>query len=314
MDRILKRQLSPGWGKNYIPGQLATRTEGPTSCRLTVSYAPKLGREVHLFGRGEPAFAYFALYLPNLFELHEQRMLSLDPRPHPLSGHAKAAGLILKPLKGTLDAADRLGLHQIHQLVRVPSEEDPTVKVWAAAPFLGDLLLFLEDQIGPYCVNLNVKQRTGDHELAFGGSQPTNPAAANERAANRTSLEIVYYDDADIPTYLIALDQLDERVVNNLSQLFGWHVRSLQISDSARMDIECALIAGLETMTPPLQTIATFVAKGIDEYICRGVLFQAIWRRRLRVDLFKAIVINKPLRPEILDVAEVYAHWLKRKP
>ncbi len=312
LKRILRRQTRPGWGKHYIPGQLATRDEAPSSCRPIRQHTPLLQRAVHLLGRPEQAFGFFALYLPNLFELHEQRMLSLAPRPHPLSGHPKAAGLILKPLKGTSDVARRLHFEHIHQLIRVTPPDDPSSKIWVAAPFLGDLLLFLQDDIGPYCVNLNIKLKKGDHERAFGGTQSRDPLAARLRATRRMQLEIVYYGDADIPTHAVALNELDKQLVNNLIQLHGWHVRTIAILDSDRKDLETAFLEGLEAQIPPIRTIAPFIAKGIDEYVCRAVFHQAIWRRRLRVDLFKPIVIDKPLRREIRDVLDVYACWIRR--
>jgi len=65
--------------------------------------------------------------------------------------------------------------------------------------------------------------------------------------------------------------------------------------------------------TPPAMIISTRAARdGWSPEECRRVLFQAIWTKRLRVDLFDAILIDQPLYPETRDVIEEYSHWFVR--
>lgn len=43
-----------------------------------------------------------------------------------------------------------------------------------------------------------------------------------------------------------------------------------------------------------------------------ATLKQSIWRRELRVDLFRPVLMDKPLRPEVKDVFVHFAHWFAR--
>ncbi|KOP61401.1 hypothetical protein OX90_00905 [Pseudomonas coronafaciens pv. porri] len=47
----------------------------------------KLGRTIHLMSIPERVFAQLALFNPAVFDLHEQKMLHIDPAVHPLFGH-----------------------------------------------------------------------------------------------------------------------------------------------------------------------------------------------------------------------------------
>jgi hypothetical protein len=52
----------------------------------------------------------------------------------------------------------------------------------------------------------------------------------------------------------------------------------------------------------------------MNEYRCsdeviKAILCQMIWNRKLRVDLFKPILLERPLIPEIKDVLIEYSHW-----
>lgn len=42
------------------------------------------------------------------------------------------------------------------------------------------------------------------------------------------------------------------------------------------------------------------------------VLYQAIWNRQVRVNLFRPVLADAPLRPEREDVLTRYANWFAR--
>jgi hypothetical protein len=53
----------------------------------------------------------------------------------------------------------------------------------------------------------------------------------------------------------------------------------------------------------------------IGFYEQKIVLYQGIFTRRIRVDLFDChFFIDRPMRPESQDVLELFKHWFSRTP
>ena len=165
LERILSRQGGDSnWGADYQPAS-SLGIEQPSISRPVGLAAAKLeGREVIGQSRVERSPLLIALHHPRCFEVHEQKMLSPVPCAHPLSGHPKATALNLPTLRGTIEVADALGC-----LNRHPKVWNPSANRWAPVPFVGDILLFLEDSAGPYCVKLD-RQAKG-----FGFLKPIDP-------------------------------------------------------------------------------------------------------------------------------------------
>jgi len=63
-----------------------------------------------------------------------------------------------------------------------------------------------------------------------------------------------------------------------------------------------------------MATVLTRVSQryGIDVFTARVILYQAIWNRRLRIDLFHPVVADHPLMPEHIDVCTQYADLFVR--
>lgn len=185
---------------------------------------------------------------------------------------------------------------------------------WVLFPFIGDLLWALRAKDGRhYCVNWSVK----DSEEAF--KRPleskrfiTPKGKLAEGVLVRHELESSYYLDAGIRTVFLAADAIDEHVRSNLRQLFLHHGRKIFLSSADQDELTERFRICLESGVPAFDLIAKLTGAGkysLDD--CRNVLFQAIWSRRLRVDLFQPIVINRPFNPETRDVLQVYANWFK---
>jgi hypothetical protein len=64
----------------------------------------------------------------------------------------------------------------------------------------------------------------------------------------------------------------------------------------------------------PIYMVARRVAKQFDFGVedASALIHQGIWRRELRVDLFRPVLTSKPLRPEVTDVLTKYAAWFAR--
>ncbi len=129
----------------------------------------------------------------------------------------------------------------------------------------------------------------------------------------RHEIELAYYRDADIRSEAIAGDEIDDVVSENLLRSNCYAVRELRLSSTQIEDIEGVLGVSLEAGLPPAIAIDRLCRKGrITSEEGRTVFYQAIWHRRLRVDLFTEILIDQALYPETTDVLDFYADWFAR--
>lgn len=316
LERILSRQGDDQkWGADYQPASLLG-TEQPSISRPAGLVAAKLdGREVIGQSRGERSPLLVALHHPGCFEVHEQKKLSPVPCVHPLWGHPKAIALNLPTLRGTVEVADSLGCLSRHPKVWNPSVNNG-LGGWVPVPFVGDILLFLEDADGPYCVNWTVKQRDSDFFNRSIRKKPLEKNALPEkREIQRHEIEEVYYKDGFIPTYRVTKWIFDKELSINLLNLFYLHDRDwleqrawdvfLEVVDFVAERIDGRLT---------LHELTLCAAKhfNLDAYDVKTVIYQAVWERRLRVDLFRKLMADEPLFRERVDVFDVYAHLFKR--
>jgi hypothetical protein len=315
LKQIYKRQDEVRWGAAYQASIEATPKEAPSLSRASILVPQKLGeRDMHVLSPPERALALLALYHPLVADIHEQKMLSVESRLHPLTGFPGMEVADLPPIKGMIDVAERLGYGHLLPLVKEDPATDPLNPRMFVFPYVGDLLLYIwPPGEHPYCVNWNIK----DQVQAFKRPGPLNSkrqlASAEMSELPRYEMERGYYADANVRTEHLALEQLDPNVVANLTQLFLHHKTPLDLDSAQRAELKGRFGAALATGVSPLEVIQLCIARGrftVDQ--CRTYLWQAIWQRELRCDLFKPVLINRPLRPETIDVLEVYGHWFGR--
>lgn len=316
MLAILERQAEPRWGADYIPSILATPQEAPSISHACTLNSSKLGREVHCLSLPETAAAILALYDPAVIELHEQRMLAPWATTHPLSGFPGLHQVNLPPIRGMIDVAERLGYLKMLPRIKIENPDAPGSSDVQVFPYIGDLLLFRRRAAddGLYCVNWSIK----DQEMAF---RDTTARPMGKRRPSRNNLsdilprhemEEAYYRDAEIKTVHIAGEQIDAHVIANLKQLFLNHGTQLSIGQDLQRRILDKFMLAADLGIPPLEVAQDLCAHGdVTPHACRTVLWQAIWRRELRVDLFRPVLFNQPLQPEKLDVLDEYANWFK---
>lgn len=311
---ILKRQFPPRWGPRYVPSQLATIGEKSRKSKAIEAASSLLQRDLHGVARTEKSAISLALYHPKLFEFKEQHALSPGPYAHPLVGHPKASGLILPQTQGTVVISERLGLLAKHPkaIERADGTGDGTAR-WIPAPLLRDQLLFLEDDRGPYCVSWDVKDRRGDHGMPGPGTyaERTSP----RRIANAQALDAIYCEymrELGIRIVRVAKEDIDRTLRINLQRLFGVHAQSIELGPQVHAELLDAFADALRTGRPPNEVIDDFVRSGVDGADAKRVLEQAIWHRRIRIDLFSHWSIDQPLVPERRDPIEVYADWFRR--
>lgn len=313
LRRIAKRQSSPSWDKDYVPAILAVRGEAPSiSHALTITPGKLGGREVHLLSLAEFSAALLGLYHPDTVGLQEQRAFSRGGSPHPLHNFKSVSPVGLRPFAGIVDVADRLGYLDALPKVKIRDAAVPGGYRWVVFPFIGDLLWAMRTKDGRhYCLNWSVK----DSEDAF--KRPLDCKRFIRPKGNvadgilvRHELEHAYYQDAGIRTVFLAADTIDPQVCSNLRQLFLHHGRKVCLPLPEHEELIGRFRNCLESGVPPFELIARLIGVGkysLDD--CRNVLYQAIWNRRLRVDLSRPILINRPLNPETQDAIERYADW-----
>jgi hypothetical protein len=315
LQEIMRRQKEMRWGADYLPAIQATPKEAPSGSRASILTALKLGgREMHLLSSAERAFALLSLYHPNVVDIHEQAMLSPDPCPHPLSGFPEMEVSDLLPFKGVIDIADRLGYTNLLPIVWEDRQADPESPRAFVFPYIGDLLLFLAPPgEKPYCVNWNIKSTLDAFKL------PGAPNSKRYRTADavadlpRNEMERAYYADVGIRTEHLAADLLGPHVVANLTQLFTHHATPLDLSLEQEEELLGRFQVALETGVPPFEVIQLGAVRGrFTVHQARTFLWQTIWRRELRCDLFSPLLIDRPLRSEHEDVLDVYGDWFRR--
>lgn len=310
---ILRRQRAPVFGKGYEPSIKACREEAPSSSRFATVWSSLLGRDIHTLSRPERAVLGILLYCPSsLFELQEQRMLPFVPAAHPLEGHPFAEGVELKMFRGTLAVAAELNCLPFHP---VASEVKGGLKRDIPGCWIGDYLAFLKDAKGPFCVNFNVKETRDEFTVpAHGVSVKTNLARARAKNTARHRVEKQVYADIDIPTIEVAADEIPEILVANLELLLLWQKRGHGLTREQVQVVLDAFNDGLAVEASPLEVMAAVeVSHQINPYQQKTVLYQGIYRRALRIDLFEShLFIDKPMVPERRDVVEVFGDWFRR--
>lgn len=311
---IHKRQDEDKWGRDYQPSIRATPQEAPRVSTASQIRWPRYGRDIHCLSSPETGAVLLALYHQELFDLQEQRMLSPTSRCHPLVGHPLALGSALRMLNGTVHVAERLGLLKWHPTVKLMLHDEPQGAVHVPFPWIGDLLLFMQDANGPYCVNWNVKARRGDHCKPFERRHRGRPSVRLiDHARARHSIEIAYYQDAGIRTHDIALEEIPTHLLRNLSCLYGSTTEEVVLSRTQVTDVEAQFAADMANELPPMETVRWLMqSQHLDPASIRAILYRAIWARRLRVDLMRPILMDKPLMPERTDVLVKFSHWFER--
>ncbi|MFJ3149607.1 PDDEXK family nuclease [Pseudomonas hunanensis] len=302
-DVIMKRQAGFQWGDFYVPSSLAVPREAPRGSRASRLYSHKLIRTVHALSAPERVFTQLALHHPNLFELHEQKMLWPVDAPHPLQGHPQTKGQFLPPLRGTVSIAAEIGFK--HHAIIVTDEWGERIR--QPYPYLGDLLLYLEnDQGRAYAINWTVK----DTRQAFAERRARSPKTPvqrkkdREHAQLRGRLERLYYASAGIQTIEVAKDEIPAAVEANLDLLFNMHGLPVSLDQTLLEDFACAVQEAVRA-GDPLNYLAICYSRrwgNSSHFIAK--IYQDIWERRIVVDFNKPILIDHPLNtdgPDLLD-------------
>jgi hypothetical protein len=313
LRKVLLRQDPPSFGRDYLPSILATKAEAPTGSWAVQVYWPKIGRYIHVLSKLEMNVLLIALYCPWLFDIQEQRLLHFDERPHPLTGHIKASNLRLPPLPGALQVAEWLGFIAIYPLLPFRDGDGQLIDIPSA--WYGDLLLFLEDIDGAFCNNLDVKPGLEDFVRDRRRQGAVARPLADGKVEARHLIEDVRYAVGGIKTIQVAAgDELDWHVVENLRQLLGWQKRRVEFTEAQNAEIIGNYHAAMARGESALEAIHRMQKRGmgLDVYQLKLALYRAVWNRKLLVDLFQPVLVDKPLKAQQRDVLDKYRSWFSR--
>ena len=314
LARIKKRQGLDRWSGDYVAAIFATHKEAPSNSRPSILVPKKLGyRDMHLLSHPEKFAALLSLYHPNVWEIHEQKVLSAIPRPHFLLGHPYATGINWPSLKGTIDVVSRMDRLAKHPKVKFLNQRNGEWE-WAPFPYIGDLLLFMRDEVGVYCVNWTVKDKYINFRKR-GPNSKKKPSIEefDHESELRHELEANYYLDANIRTVQVAGEAIDKDVVANLEELFLHHGRRLVIDVKLKTEIVECFKDVVGTQIPCFEFIFKLKDRfGVSVDVLQLVLRQSIWNRDVKVDLYQPILMDQPLRHETRDVLNEYSSWFVR--
>jgi hypothetical protein len=309
-NRILERQTWFEWGDIYIPSTLAVPKEAPKGSRVSRLNSHRLGRAVHALSTPERVFTQLALYCPNLIDLHEQKMLSPTPSIHPLQGHPSTKGIHLASVKGTMAIATELGFK--HYEIGVNLSDDS--RVMLPFPYQGDLLLYLKGNDGfPYAVNWTIKdKKKAFWERRLGNAKtPVQQKKDRVHAQLRAELEKAYYASAGIRTVQMALDELPETVIANLDLLFMTHGLPLTLCPTLIEDFENDVQEAVN-QDKPVGFLAISYAKkwgSLDQFNAK--IYQDIWNRKISVNFFEPILIDRALSMGGGDLLSAYGEFFQ---
>lgn len=314
IQKMVDRQFPPRWGRDYVPAQLATSAEKPSITKSSMFHSAKFQRYMHAIASTELPFIALALMHPALFELKEQWALCPGPYVHPMAGHPRAAGLLLPSTEGTLAVAIRLGLVKRHPRVLVKKKHGDDPAEWATGLLLRDLLLFLEDDLGPFCVDWDIKRHDGDHGKP--GPSPAHQRGSAGRIHSAAAKDAIYVEcmrELGIGTVRVAATQLPRLLKNNLCRLAFAHSQDINLSPAQfAMALDMfreAIVKGI----PPNEVIDDLGQRGVPHDQARRVLEQGVWYGQLRIDLFSYWVNDEPMVPERQHPLDVYSDWFKRR-
>ncbi len=307
--KIDERQDRYRWGPAYEPGCQNIQGEAPSKSNVGNFYSAKLQRHMHWFSKTEQWACAIALYHDRVWEVHEQHVLYPDATPHPLATHPKTRAFRWAGTTGTLAIADRLNLIKWY-----PTILDREANDYVPAHLLGDALIYLEDQEGPYVVSWDCKASADQHGRPGPSSwRAQHSPRSIRKAETRERLYQAYMEEQGIRIVRISRFDIDENVRCNLVRLANLHSQPISIPDEMFAELTQCYSEALASGEVPLAAMRRVCPKTEQQREAKKVLDQMVWERRLKVDLFEPVHIDKPLNPERRDVLEVYVNLFSRK-
>lgn len=305
--RIRRRQPTTATFDGYLPAVMATREEAPRSSRPTqIGGLNPFSRILHAGSDPERDAILLAMFHPKVFDLREQFAMHPCRSLHPLANHRKAMGLVLPDLVGTIAIYESLNELECVPLISIPDENGGLVRV--PNYLVADLLIFLEDDTGPYVVHWSIKDRPEAFEKHFERPQIRDPAKAHRKHDLRLEIERLYFKSATIPTRRLATSTVPAIFRSNLIKVYVWASRPAQrpIPEA----VSHLLMAIDWSCSSPLEVGRHCLLRhGVSEHDFKTVLYTLIWTHRIAINFERHILFDQPLGRPAEPVLTKY-NWL----
>lgn len=329
-DRVFDRQLrddgqlqNPAsvWGPNYLPSILAVPGEAPPGSSPIAFTSTRLQRTMHALSIAEAVHLALAIYNPRVWDIHENHMLGPWHTAHPLAAHPVYRDEPWPYTKGTLTIAGSLGRATSHPQVRrqkknveetakrIPQGKSEVSDGPLILPWLGDILLFMNDEQGvPRVIEWDVKSEAGKHAQPWAGNwrDSSDPRRVSQ-ARLRDQVYQTYMNQLGIPIKRVARDLIDPKLGANLIRLCARAGRGLALPETQIEEIGEALSECPRSGEVPADVIRRLAPNPQHMQCAARILDRWVWERRIRVDLWQPILIDQPLVPEKVDVLDHFA-------
>lgn len=301
MQRIVERCFPWRYGDDYVSAIQATRPEGPSRGRLHQVPLPGMFRQMHFLSAAEARVAAWVIYQPDFIEGLENRPCMPIPGIAVLDGHPLLQGQTLPNSSGTVELSRRLGI--FHPMV--DDDRNITRRNEHAAdffPIVSDLLCLLRDGQTLRGVNLFVKKHRSDLNL------DTDKAALFQ-------LNEAYYAEAKIPTVKVCEDDLDPVVTNNLVRVIKLGVPPKTISNDVLGQTLNYMRERVFYSAPVTWETELYEMFGLLHESVFRIFHYGVLRRYLKVDLQRAVAMDKVHQPERRNFAAEFAdRFLEKMP
>lgn len=315
IKRLRSRQKTSAWTRDYRPATQATKKEAPTISQATIiRNTKKFGRDLHALSATERDALLVALWLDEVLDVNEQKVLQPYKSPHPLTNFPLAHGMRLPELKGMVDAYERLGELKAYPELKIEIEGEGR-KASAPGLFEGDLLLYLKDDQGPYCVNWTIKRTQDQFKIANIGDTEFLQSEKNKKKAwIRHAAEELYYQDAGIPTYQVTSENFNKNLIKNLRASYPYQMRMNESLTGSMPSAEILIRSSCGSGDTLLDLGKYFCRKkGLVFDDWKVIVFTILWRRRLNFDLTKPFFIDAPITISPIDNRESFGKILARQ-
>lgn len=316
-ERVLSRQPTYGhWGPSYLPAILATPDEAPTGSRPSAFYSRRQQRLVHAMSDPEAVFCALAEYHQGVWEYHEQHLIQPWPSDHPLACHTLYADRPWPSTRGTIQIVAGMGRISAHPRVPACSIDGAVLSDGnAVLAWIGDVMLFLQDSAHePYVLDWDIKNNAGRHDQPWAGNwRAAHSRSALRKARLRDAAYEAYMAELKIGIRRVALDEVDLEVSRNLVRLCSRYQSEVGLPHSLIGELDMAYAECLRSGDPPLVVIKRLIADPSLYGEAGRVLDHAVWERRLRLDLWRPILVDQPLMPERVDLLEHHRAWFAKE-
>lgn len=308
LERCIARQGDLKVGADYQPAIRAVREEAPSICWASRVWYQKYQRWLQVIGMPAMAPVLFALYHPLVHEILEELVIWPDPVSNPLSHYDELAHFKYPGSRGTVKIASEMAALGDIPRCRIIVDNN---ELLAALPFIADLLVVFRRNDGKlHAVNWTVKSDVNGFKRNLGLNILRRKSQKSiDREERRVKIEERYFAEFGFTTHRITSNTFDRTFIANLREAFGWFGCKPEVGPDVESKILGIFSDLIDTHTAPFRVIPSIIADhGCSRQEVLRIFHMGIWSRRLPVDLFTNVLIDKAIRRGVRDLLNEYDH------